>query len=189
MQPKQHNLPTFVSKTELTLLRHFFPLKSFLSAKEPIHDNGWLGVRIANFVVRKPLWWALEALGLAGEEVEDTRQWWGDHVVISLVEQAANAVQERQRKKPAAGPSGSLYSFESFRKEFSGCLSSHPDFLMSEMDGKVLTRYLERDAKIIIVENEVTQTSVRSIFLSNWAAARLLNFSTIQTKGPGKYHL
>jgi charged multivesicular body protein 7 len=173
---KQFNLPTFVSKTELTLLRHFFALKSFLSAKETIHDNSWLGTSTTNFAVGKPLRWALEALGLVGEETEDTRRWWGDYVVVSLVQQAANATLERQRKKPTPGPSGSLYTFESFRNEFSACLSPQEDFIMSDLDGKVLIRYLERDAKAIVVDNEVRQALYCSILLSNLAYRKVIKF-------------
>ncbi|KAF5389917.1 hypothetical protein D9757_003686 [Collybiopsis confluens] len=131
-----------------------------------------------SYVVAKPLWWALESAGVVGEDSlassisstfssfrsapskVDTR-WYGDYVLLHLVEQAAEAVLEKQMAK-STGPADSLYSFDSFRKEFAECIM-HPredeSPLMSEIDMKVILRYLERDKGAVVVEDEIVKFS------------------------------
>jgi charged multivesicular body protein 7 len=146
-----------VSKAELTLSKALIYLDQFLSSKESVYNPGWLGVRIVKYVVGKPLWWALESLGIVGDDEptkEEDRRWWGDYVLMPLVEHAADSVQEKQRIQTSPGPSGSLYTFDAFRREFIGALGPYSDF-MSEVDAKVLIRYLERDRRVVVVEKEV----------------------------------
>lgn len=109
------------------------------------------------YLLGKPLWWALESIGVVGEEsglqTDDTR-WWGDYVVFPLVERAADAVEKKQWTNLAAGPSGSLYTLDGFRREFGDVLAPSSR-VMSESDAKVLVRYLERDRSVAVVEKDV----------------------------------
>ncbi|KAJ7097750.1 Snf7-domain-containing protein [Mycena belliarum] len=156
-------LPAVV--TELRSQKLLFTREDFMNSKESVYAPGWLPGRIAAYVVGKPLWWALEQLGVVGEEglIPNTRvsekdtTWWGDYVMISLAESAANAVLAKQSLK-AGGPSDVLYSLESFKREFSTVLS--PDsLLLSDSDAKILVRFLERDRRAVIVDKDVIKFS------------------------------
>jgi len=81
----------------------------------------------------------------------DTR-WWGDYVVTSLLEGAADQVLEKQRVK-GGGAGDRLYSFDSFRKDFGTAVGTETP--LTEVDAKVLLRYLERDRKVIVFDKEV----------------------------------
>ena len=144
--------------------RTVVPLPDFLSAKVSIYDPGWLPARIAAYVVGKPLWWALEQMGVVGEEGilgsgnrqhyhKDT-SWWGDNVLVPLVERAADAVMERQHVRMAS-PGDALYTVESFRTAFSGVCGGDDDVALRETDVKVLVRYLERDRGVLMVDEGV----------------------------------
>ncbi|KAF7363605.1 hypothetical protein MSAN_01017500 [Mycena sanguinolenta] len=144
-----------VAKTELRIQKSLFTRADFLNSKESIYDSGWLPGRIAAYVVGKPLWWALEQLGVVGEEgfltsatAKDTT-WWGDYVVISLVEAAANDILTRQSLK-STGPADAVYSFENFKREFSS--ESH---VLTDTDATVLLRFLERDRRAVVVDKDV----------------------------------
>ncbi|KAJ6497044.1 Snf7-domain-containing protein [Mycena vitilis] len=145
---------------ELRNQRILFTRAGFLNSKESVYDSGWLPGRIVSYVVGKPLWWALEQLGVVGEEgiisnattTKDT-SWWGDYVVVPLVEAAANDVLARQSRK-AGSPGDALYSFEGFKKEFSAVLSDTQENL-TDGDAKVLLRFLERDRGAVVVEKDV----------------------------------
>jgi len=109
------------------------------------------------YVVGQPLWWALESLGIVseGEDASEGHQrWWGDYVVMPLLEQAADAVEKKQRTKAITGPSGSLYTFDGFRREFRDIFNPSLDAI-SVVDGKTLVRYLERDRRLVVVQDQV----------------------------------
>lgn len=150
----------WVSKAELRTQKLLFTRSDFLNSKESVYDSGWLPGRIAAYVVGKPLWWALEQLGVVGEEgfissagtgtPKDTT-WWGDYVVVSLVEAAGNDVLMRQSHK-AGGPADALYSFETFKKEF----STDSQGTLTDGDAKILIRFLERDRRAVVVDKDVS---------------------------------
>lgn len=150
------------SKTELRANKSFIPLSDFLTAKESIYDPGWLPGRIAAFVIGKPLWWSLEQLGIVGDEgllgssisggSQDTG-WWGDYVVVSLLEEAADEVLRVQQEK-AGGASDRLYTFESFRKTFGSVLTT-TETALTEGDAKVVLKFLDRDRKAIVFDGKV----------------------------------
>lgn len=112
-------------------------------------------------MVGKPLWWTLEQLGVVGDEgilggssspsSKDTG-WWGDYVVVSLVESAADEVLERQERK-VGGAADRLYTFDGFRKEFASVWGAGT--ILTEGDAKVLLRFMERDRKVVVVDGEV----------------------------------
>ncbi|KAJ7685376.1 Snf7-domain-containing protein [Mycena polygramma] len=145
---------------ELRNQKALFTRSDFLNSKESVYDSGGLPSRIISYVVGKPLWWALEQLGVVGEEglisnattPKDT-SWWGDYVVVSLVEAAANDVLARQSRK-VGSPGDALYSFEGFKKEFAAVLSDTQENL-TDGDAKVLLRFLERDRGAVVVEKDV----------------------------------
>ncbi|KAF7338138.1 hypothetical protein MVEN_02038600 [Mycena venus] len=140
---------------ELRTQKSIFTRSDFLNSKESVYDSGWLPGRIAAYVVGKPLWWALEQLGVVGEEgfitpstAKDTA-WWGDYVVISLVEAAANDILAKQSLK-GSGPGDGLYTFESFKREF-----STDSQVLTDGDAKVLIKFLERDRRAVVVDKDV----------------------------------
>ncbi|KAF9469202.1 Snf7-domain-containing protein [Collybia nuda] len=150
--------------TELRANKTFIPQSEFLSARDSIYYPGWLPGRIATFVVGKPLWWTLEQLGVVGDEGilggssslnNKDSGWWGDYVVVSLVENAANEVLERQERK-VGGAADRLYTLDGFKKEFGSVCG--PEAILSEGDTKVLLRYLERDRNAVVVYGEVCKT-------------------------------
>ncbi|KAJ7271980.1 Snf7-domain-containing protein [Mycena haematopus] len=154
--------------TELRAQKSLFTRSDFLNSRESIYDPGWLPGRIVAYVVGKPLWWALEQLGVVGEEgfltaspAKDTT-WWGDYVVISLVEAAASDILTKQSLK-STGPGDALYSFESFKRTFS------PDSrVLTDADAKVLIRFLERDRRAVVVDKDV----IKFIDTENVSAVR-----------------
>ncbi|GLB34835.1 putative snf7 [Lyophyllum shimeji] len=147
--------------TELRASKALIPLADFLGAKESIYDPGWLPARIAAFVVGKPLWWALEQMGVVGEEGllgggssrsnKDT-SWWGEYVFVSLLERAAGEVLERQARR-VGGVGDRLYSFDGFRQEFGSVLGAEGS--LTEGDATVLLKFLERDKKAVLFDKEV----------------------------------
>ena len=139
-------------------------LSEFMNAKVSIYDPGWLPFRIAAYVVGKPLWWALEQMGVVGEEgflssgtMQDHHKdttWWGDYAVISIVERAADVVMESQEAK-CASPGDALYTMESFRKTFAGVAGGDEVVPLRELDARTLIKYLERDRQMVVVDKEV----------------------------------
>jgi charged multivesicular body protein 7 len=128
-----------------------------MTTKESVYDPGWFSTRIVKYVVGKPLWWALEQMGIVTEEngtgsvSSDSKDWWGEYVVLGLVEKAADAVVEMQRSR-TVDVSSALYSMEGFRQTFEGVLEG---VILSTVDMKVLLRYLERDRGILIIDRGV----------------------------------
>jgi charged multivesicular body protein 7 len=157
------------SKTELRDNNYFIPQLEFLTAKDSIYNPGWLPGRIASYVIGKPLWWSLEQLGIVGDEGllgssssgshKDTR-WWGDYVVVSLLERAADEVLQMQQEK-VGGASDKLYTFEGFRRAFRSVLAT--ETMLSEGDTKNLLKFLERDRKAIVFNGKVC-SAIHSIF-------------------------
>jgi charged multivesicular body protein 7 len=145
-------------------------LSEFLNARKSIYDPGWLPSRIATFVIGKPLWWSLEQLGIVGDEgilgssgsaSHKATRWWGDYVVVSILERAVDEVLRMQRGK-AGGAGDSLFTFEGFRNAFGIVLSAETS--MTEGDAKVLLRFLERDRKAIVFDGEVCSI-IRSVLV------------------------
>lgn len=112
----------------------------------------------------RPLWWALEQVGLVGEEGllssgnrkyhhKDT-SWWGEYVFVSLVEKAAEAVIERQ-ELTSTSRGDSLFTFESFRTRFAGVAGGEENQALRETDAKVVIKYLERERGVVVIEKEV----------------------------------
>jgi hypothetical protein len=144
------------SKTDLRDTKAVVPLERFLGAKESVYDPGWLPTRIAAYVLGKPLWWALEQLGLFGEEGDGQSErarteWWGEYVVLALVERMADAVVAAQIRRET-GPAGALYTFEGFRRTFGGVLGRGE---MRDIDAKVLIKFMERDRRVVCFDSEV----------------------------------
>ncbi|OJT06215.1 hypothetical protein TRAPUB_2937 [Trametes pubescens] len=140
------------------------PLADFLNASRTIYDPGWLPYRIASFVVGKPLWWALGQLGVVDTQASafgdsSTAKRWkkvkGDYVAVTLLEQAAERILERQRQKSTGNFADALYNADSFREEFAGC--AFEDAPLSDLDVKVLLKFLERDKRAVVVKGEATQ--------------------------------
>ena len=146
-------------KSELQEEKSCIPLNHFLTTTQPIYDPQWLPYRIANYVVGKPLWWALQQTGVvgSGEVIENDIQRWkrvkGDYVFCGLVESAAQGILTHQRTKETGALADKLYSTESFRKEFSD--TALPDVVLSDLDMRVLLKHLERDMKVVVVDGKV----------------------------------
>ncbi|KAL1947890.1 hypothetical protein VTO73DRAFT_13614 [Trametes versicolor] len=157
---KPLSIPTVIS--ELCGSKGLIPLADFLNASRTIYDPGWLPYRIASFVVGKPLWWALGQLGVVDTQASafgdsGTAERWkkvkGDYVAVKLLEQAAERILERQRQKSTGNFADALYNAESFRTEFAGCAFENAS--LSDLDVKVLLKFLERDKRAIVVKGEV----------------------------------
>ena len=159
-------------KSELQEEKVYIPLNQFLTATQSIYDPGWLPYRIANYVLGKPLWWALQQTGVVGSDdviESDTQRWKrvkGDYVLRDLVESAAQGVLAHQRTKEAGAFADKLYTMESFKEEFSGV--ALPDVVLSDLDIKVLLKHLERDMKVVVVDGKVASkfTHNRHILIS-----------------------
>lgn len=157
--------------------RSAIPLSEFLTLKTSIYDPGWLPTRIAAFVVGRPLWWALEQMGVVGEEGllgggssrhqqhKDT-SWWGDYVLVRLVEAAAeNAMKVQEARMGSVGDT--LYTLDEFRAVFSGVLGTEAGNdeeelgltstagSLRETDAKVLLKFMERDLGVIVYDKDV----------------------------------
>ncbi|KAG6814537.1 hypothetical protein H0H92_000064 [Tricholoma furcatifolium] len=148
---------------ELQSNRQLIKRNEFLSAQKSIYDPGWLPARIAAFVVGKPLWWALEQMGVVGEEgffnssgggnQKDTT-WWGDYVFLALVEKAADEILTKQAMK-VGSPGDRLYSLDMFRSEFGSVIGTNE--ALSEGDAMVLLKFLERDRRVIVYNKGVVK--------------------------------
>ncbi|EKM55225.1 uncharacterized protein PHACADRAFT_161171 [Phanerochaete carnosa HHB-10118-sp] len=147
-------------KTELCQQKSYFPVTQFLSATQSIYDPGWLPYRIASFVVGKPLWWALQQLSIVGSDESygssgDSERWKkvkGDYVVLSLLERAAEAVLAKQESKSSVSLADSLYNFEGFKKAYAD--EALEGVALSDLDLKVLLKYVERDKKAIVRQGD-----------------------------------
>ena len=91
--------------------------------------------------------------GMQQHHHKDT-SWWGDYVLVPLLERAADAVMERQDVRMAS-LGDALYTVESFRTAFAGVCGGDEDEALRETDVKVLVRYLERDRGVLVTDKEV----------------------------------
>jgi charged multivesicular body protein 7 len=170
-------------KSELQEEKSYIPLNQFLTATQSIYDPGWLPYRIANYVIGKPLWWALQHTGVvpSGEVIESDTQRWrrvkGDYVLRDLVESAAQGILTHQRSRETGAFADKLYTFESFRNEFAGV--ALPGVVLSDLDMKVLLKHLERDTKIVVVDGKVTTKLRIRLPCANISLYRLLNLLTM----------
>jgi len=137
-------------------------MSEFMSAPTSILVPGWLPYRIASFVVGKPLWWALEQIGIVENDSEDHQDsnslqadWFGEYVFVELLEHAADAVLTLQEPH-ATGPADALYTIEGFKKTFASIFSVSEQSTLSETDAKVLIKFLERERKAVVTDNEVS---------------------------------
>ncbi|KAL4067921.1 Snf7-domain-containing protein [Scleroderma citrinum] len=139
-------------------LRHtnaLIPISQFLSSTASVYDPGWLPYRIASFFIGKPLWWAMEQMDLVkSEDSYNEAEIWkrieGDYVLLKLVERAADVVDDFRGGMSLAD---SLHTEESFRNEFGSKVL--PGVTLSETDTKVLLKYLERDRRILVRDQQV----------------------------------
>ncbi|KAJ4487765.1 Snf7-domain-containing protein [Lentinula aciculospora] len=172
-------LSSIPSSSSSYALPTLLPLTTFLSLTSSLYGSkprSYLTVipsLFLSYVVAKPLWWTLEQVGIVGEDslassVSSTfssfaskadMRWYGDFVLLHLVERTGEAVIESQRTR-STGPADELYTFNSFRQEFAGCVvgsESGDQLAMSELDMKVMLRYLERDKGVVVVNNGVVK--------------------------------
>ncbi|TFY63276.1 hypothetical protein EVJ58_g3334 [Rhodofomes roseus] len=157
---KPLGLPTVLA--ELCASKAYFSLPDFLNSAKSVYDPGWLPLRIATYVVGKPLWWALKQLSIVSSDDsvlgdasynEQWRKVRGDYVLLSVLERAADNVIQRQWSKGALSLADSLYNAESFRREFAA--HALDDVVLSELDMRILLRYLERDKKVLVTQGGV----------------------------------
>jgi charged multivesicular body protein 7 len=146
-------------------------LAPFLAARQSVYDSGRPLLpapgRIAAYVLGRPLWWALEQLGIVPEDdgaaAGGGTEWWGEYVVLALMEKAAEGVVERQGLK--GGVEG-LYTVEGFGREFAGVVGLGSAGALGEVDVRVLLRYLERDRGVVVTDYEVGL--LLSLGRTNW---------------------
>lgn len=132
-------------------------LSQFLTSQQSVYDLGWLPYRIASFVVGKPLWWAMEQLDIVRSEDSYTEaETWkkieGDYVMLGLVVQAADTL-ETLRVGTGFSPADNLYTFEDFRREFGAKVL--PGVVLSEIDIKVLIKFLERERRVVVQNGDI----------------------------------
>lgn len=144
------------SKNDLRSGKNLIPLHEFMTSKASIYDPGWLPSRIVSYLVGRPLWWALEQTGIVGDEGTQSRNetnWWGEYVVVELVEKAADGVLSLQQER-MRGSADALYTWEEFRRTFSSVFGSSHE-LLNETDARVILKYLERERQQVVLSNEV----------------------------------
>lgn len=76
----------------------------------------------------------------------------GDYVMLGLVVQAADTL-ETMRDGVGLSPADNLYTFEDFRREFGAKIL--PGVVLSEMDTKVLIKFLERERRVVVQNDDV----------------------------------
>lgn len=149
-----------------------FTVATFLSLPTSIYRTSATSIPslVASYLVAKPLWWAMEQLGIAGEEGllssstsrRSTTAWHGDYVLVHLVEKATDVILAKRRASSVLATE-TLYTFEGFRKAF--CLSDDDttvDAMLGELDAKMILRYLERDKGLVTVDNGVRILTTKS---------------------------
>ncbi|TFL07411.1 Snf7-domain-containing protein, partial [Pterulicium gracile] len=151
--------------TELQLTSTFFSQREFLAASSSIYSSGWSPTQILTYVLVKPLSWTLGRLGILGDSntsTRDSRSCFGDYVTVGLVERAADEVLKiLSHQTPDLA--GSLYDFESFRETFASAVpTSKARGALSDVDARVLLKYLERDRGVVVREAEVIKFVVNA---------------------------
>ena len=148
------------SKSELRSQRSLIQLDVFQSSQDSIYASPSLTSRVAS-TLTTPLWWALESLSLVDStHVEPEATLWarirGRHVVVALLEKAASVVVEKLTGRTTSSPADSLYDFSTFKKLFGGVGDVFEDVALSEVDLRVLVKFLARDQGIIVADRHVS---------------------------------
>ena len=73
------------------------------------------------------------------------------------MKKAANVVVERLRERLTPSPADALYDFDSFKKLFGGASDVFDDVALSDLDLKVLIKFLTRDQKAVVVDRNVSR--------------------------------
>lgn len=155
-----------------------------MNSKVSLYDPGWLPYRIASFVVGQPLWWALERVGIVGDEgiltstsrSRKETDWWGEYVLLQLVERAADAIMSLQETR-TTGPADALYTFEGFRRTFAS-ISGGSNQQLNERDARVLIKYLERERRVLVLDDEVNMIRFDRSAFSLYFSHRLSSLLT-----------
>ncbi|KAG7092597.1 hypothetical protein E1B28_008940 [Marasmius oreades] len=190
----------------MLLLATFLSLpNSIYSSRSPLSYVTAVPKLLLSYGVAKPLWWALEQVGVVGEDsitssisstfsfprpqassapsssLQDS--WFGDYIALGLVEKAGQSITERQRRK-VVGPGDALYSLDRFRREFALCIpgkggepNDGENAMMSELNMKVLLRYLTRDKEVVIVDGDVVK------FFESYSLAEKTKEITVVDRG------
>ncbi|KAF9053885.1 hypothetical protein BDZ89DRAFT_1098331 [Hymenopellis radicata] len=137
-------LPALIPKSA------FFSLNQSIYASSSILST--LPSLIASYLIAKPLWWALEQMGIVGQDglfsSSDNRKWEGEYVVLRLIERAG--------------------------ENFATCVGLASNTAMSRADAIVVLKYLERDKKAVFVDKEVRGTVEIAIkFVATHESAQL----------------
>ncbi|KAH8826983.1 hypothetical protein DL96DRAFT_1605076 [Flagelloscypha sp. PMI_526] len=124
-----------------------------MNSPKSIYNSGSIGYRLASILIGKPLWWALEQTGVVGEDSylsslrgvvtssSSDQDWYGEYVVVPLLEDAANKVLLIQSESSNDG----LYDYDSFRRVFSDALTK-----MREPEARLLVKFLQRDRGVVV---------------------------------------
>ncbi|KAL1742383.1 Snf7-domain-containing protein [Schizophyllum fasciatum] len=145
--------------TALTANRTLIPLSQFLSSVQTIYpSSSWIPspTAVATYVVGKPLWWAMEQLGIVGEESllnsltsrsSGAQSWYGDYVFLAAVERAAAFILDEEKADSA---SDGLYSVSGFRTRFRGALDEAQ--ALGERDAEILLKFMQRDRGVLVAD-------------------------------------
>ncbi|KAL1757172.1 Snf7-domain-containing protein [Schizophyllum commune] len=148
--------------TNLVANRTLIPLSTFLSSTQSIYpSSSWIPspTTVATYVVGKPLWWAMEQLGIVGEDSlvqsitsrvsgSATQSWYGDYVFLSLLEKAAAAILEEEK---GDGASDGLYSVLGFRRRFGEVVGGEGQ-LIGERDAEIILKFMQRDKGVLVAD-------------------------------------
>lgn len=137
------------------------PLELFLSSSASIYEGGSIVGRVADVLIKKSFWWALEHLNLVSSEATETpaAKWkrvTGDYVVVSVLKNLADNIIATQDEKSALTLSESIHSLESFKRYAESCSISMGGLApLSSTDVKVLLKYLARDRRVLVIQGDV----------------------------------
>ncbi|KAG8806326.1 hypothetical protein FRC17_005079 [Serendipita sp. 399] len=135
------------------------PLGLFLMSSLSIYESGSVVGRVADIVIKRSFWWAMEHLNLVSSDgSESSAARWkrvcGDYVVLSVVKKLADCIIAAQDEKSSLTLSEMIYSTDSFKKYAESC-SAVPSIKLSDLDVKILLRYLSRDRHVLVVQGEI----------------------------------
>ncbi|KAG8822202.1 hypothetical protein FRC19_006403 [Serendipita sp. 401] len=135
------------------------PLGLFLLSSVSIYESGSVVGRVADILIKRSFWWAMEHLNLVNPDGNESAaaKWkrvCGDYVVISVVKTLADSIIAAQDEKSSLTISETIYSLDSFKKYAESC-SPTPSIRLSDLDVKILLRYLSRDRHVLVVQGEV----------------------------------
>lgn len=160
-------------KAELKASRELIPLNEFMNAKTSIYDQGSIPYRLASFVIRKPVVWALQQLSVIDSDESAYssgsatlwRKVGEEYVVMKNIERAADSLEQELRNRQRSGTvSETLFTMgslkEMFGSESSGTSRAEKlglEVQLSDSDIAVLLKYLSRDRKVLAVDDGVSQ--------------------------------